>query len=68
MSTFLKKDIRSILFVLNLTVSGFALAILIIGELNKAQKVGVTLAAIIALLSAVGLFIDISKKNKKRLE
>jgi len=68
MSTFLKKDIRSILFVLNLTVSGLALAILIIAELNKAQKLGVTLTAIIALLSAVGLFIDISKKNKKRQE
>ncbi len=61
MKTFVKKDIRSILFILALTLFGLTLAYLIISDLSDNSILGLLLLLISTLLTAIGIGVSIHK-------
>ena len=65
MTTFLKKDIPSTLFILSITVFGLCLALLLVGENSEKGKLGLYFTMASMLLTAISLFMTISKRNEK---
>lgn len=64
MKTFLKKDIRSLLFVSTLTLIGITIAFMLMSELNDKERLGAILVLVSSILSAIGIGISINKSNK----
>lgn len=67
METFLKKDLKSMLFVISLTLLGFSIATLLIFQFPFSQRIGVILTIIVFLLTAISLGISINKERQKKL-
>jgi|GEM_PF-6906898 len=65
MKTFLKKDIRSILFVLSLTLFGFTLAYMLVFSLSDREKHAAILVLMTAALTACSVGLSIYKANKQ---
>jgi len=63
MKTFLRRDIRSILFVATLTLIGITIAFMLMYELNDREKLGAILVLISSALSAIGIGLSIKKSN-----
>lgn len=61
MKTFLKKDVKSVLFVLALTLFGFTLAYMLCYELDDKQKMGAILVLIVSFLTSCSLYFSIYK-------
>jgi uncharacterized membrane protein YoaT (DUF817 family) len=65
MNTFLKKDIRSVLFVLSLTLFGITLAYFITNDLGNNQKLGIMFTLIGSFLTALSIGISITQSRLK---
>lgn len=65
MNTFLRKDALSFFFVASITVFGLCLALLLVGENSEKGKLGLYFTMASMLLTAINLFMTISKRNKK---
>lgn len=63
MNTFLRKDALSFFFVASITVFGLCLALLLVGENSEKGKSELYLTMASMLLTAISLFMTISKKT-----
>lgn len=65
MDTFLRKDALSFFFVASITVFGLCLVLLFVGENTEKGKSELYFTMASMLLTAINLFMTISKRNKK---
>lgn len=70
MESFLKKDIRSFLFVISLTFVGIVIAFIILNSLTEREYLGIILVLASSVLTTIGLGLSIqkSRKNTKTIE
>jgi uncharacterized membrane protein YoaT (DUF817 family) len=65
MNTFLKKDIRSALFVLSLTFFGTTLAYFITNDIGNSQRLGYIFTLIGSFLTSLSIGISIAQNRSK---
>lgn len=64
METFIKKDLKSLLFVIAITIFGLALAVLLAYDLDEKTELGMIMAMLSMFFTSLSLFISIYKKRK----
>ena len=65
MNTFLKRDLRSTLFVLSLTLFGLTLAYFITNELKNGQRLGCIFTLVSSFLTSLSIGISIVQARSK---
>ena len=68
METFLKRDIRSVIFVVALATMGASIAYLLIADTNNGTFWGMSINAFACLCTTISVGIGISKQRKEEQE